>query len=354
MIKAIDIRNFQSHKHTRLELDPGVNVVVGLSDAGKSAIIRALRWLIINRPQGESFRSRWGGITSVSMETDATTVIRRRSNKDNDYAITKEGSSDFLILKAMGTEVPQEVQLALNINEINMQLQLDHPFLLDSSPGEVAQHFNKVAQLDIIDTSIQTVQKWTREIEQDIKSRQQQLANAQEEIKQYYYLDELEGKIVVLEKMDVDLTRLVVRETKIMNSLESIRETEGEIRLYEKTIQIETLVNLTLSLLKDKEEKVETKYNIQGVIDLIRINERAIERRNELIKIESLVHNTIKLTEQREKVEKKKNDLDALLYTISVTDNELKNKTSNLKKTEERFHSIFPEVCPLCGQEVKK
>lgn len=46
-IKKLVVDNFQSHEHTEVEFGPGLNVIVGPSDHGKSALVRALRWLFI-------------------------------------------------------------------------------------------------------------------------------------------------------------------------------------------------------------------------------------------------------------------------------------------------------------------
>jgi exonuclease SbcC len=54
-IKKLSLRNFQSHRETDLEFSPGLNIIVGPSDQGKSAIIRALRWLFYNEPRGTGF-----------------------------------------------------------------------------------------------------------------------------------------------------------------------------------------------------------------------------------------------------------------------------------------------------------
>ena len=51
-IKKIIIDNFQSHEHTEIEFGPGLNVIVGPSDYGKSAVVRALRWVLYNEPRG--------------------------------------------------------------------------------------------------------------------------------------------------------------------------------------------------------------------------------------------------------------------------------------------------------------
>ncbi len=54
-IKELHIREFQSHEATALQFHPGLNVLVGPSDSGKSAIVRALRWCLHNEPRGEAF-----------------------------------------------------------------------------------------------------------------------------------------------------------------------------------------------------------------------------------------------------------------------------------------------------------
>ena len=70
MIQSLALKNFQSHKDTLIKFDPGVNVIVGSTDSGKSAIIRALRWLVWNRPIGDKMRSNWGGETEVIIDDE--------------------------------------------------------------------------------------------------------------------------------------------------------------------------------------------------------------------------------------------------------------------------------------------
>ena len=41
----IEIVNFQSHANTKLNFDEGVNVIIGPSDSGKTAVIRAMKWI---------------------------------------------------------------------------------------------------------------------------------------------------------------------------------------------------------------------------------------------------------------------------------------------------------------------
>jgi len=55
VVEKITIKNFQSHEETELQFSSGVNVIVGSSDSGKSAILRALKWVVQNKPSGTAF-----------------------------------------------------------------------------------------------------------------------------------------------------------------------------------------------------------------------------------------------------------------------------------------------------------
>ena len=54
-IKRVTLENFQSHKHSVIDFDEQLNVIVGPSDSGKSAIIRGIKWVLYNEPTGDYF-----------------------------------------------------------------------------------------------------------------------------------------------------------------------------------------------------------------------------------------------------------------------------------------------------------
>ena len=178
MIKAINLENFQSHKNSVLEFHNGMNVIVGSSDSGKTAIIRALKWISQNRPGGDDFRSTWGGDTNVVVQTTENTIIRSKSKNANTYEL------DDHLFSAFGTDVPEEINSALNLNEINLQQQMDDPFLLSEhwTSGKVALHFNKVARLHKIDKGTSYVQKEINSINSTIKHTETELDNKKEQI----------------------------------------------------------------------------------------------------------------------------------------------------------------------------
>lgn len=55
-IVKLQIINFQDHKNTIINFKPGMNLLVGSSDSGKSAILRALNFIFHNIPnKGKDF-----------------------------------------------------------------------------------------------------------------------------------------------------------------------------------------------------------------------------------------------------------------------------------------------------------
>ena len=150
MIEVLKLKNFQSHEKSSLEFCGGVNCIVGSSDSGKTALLRALNWVINNRPTGDSFRSHWGGDTVVDIMLDEQLIRRERTKKTNLYLIDSayDPKEEF---KAFGTDVPEEVTKVLNFSSLNFQNQMDAPFLLSSGAGEVVRYLNQVVDLDVID-----------------------------------------------------------------------------------------------------------------------------------------------------------------------------------------------------------
>jgi len=204
VINSLHIRNFQSHRDTRVEFASGVNVFVGTSDGGKSAVLRALLWLATNRPAGEAFRSTWGGETFVKAELDDEVAVSRIKSKTvNKYSLdlpdgVDNPNTDF---KAMGQGVPAEVSAVLGLEPINVQRQMDSAFLLsdDWSPGRVAEYLNEVSGLSAIDTAMSAVNAKARQLNANLAGEESRLAAARAERAKLDYLADLEKALACVE-----------------------------------------------------------------------------------------------------------------------------------------------------------
>lgn len=78
-IQEVTIEGYQSHTNSTFCLSPGLTVITGPSDAGKTAIIRALRWFAFNEPTGEAFlhtiRNPDGSVKELDFDLTATEDI---------------------------------------------------------------------------------------------------------------------------------------------------------------------------------------------------------------------------------------------------------------------------------------
>ena len=186
MFTKIEIKNFQSHKNTVIDFNKGVNVICGETDNGKSAVVRAIRWVVENLPSGtDKINSKWNDNfkepLSVKLYTEKGWVERIRDKNRNGYNISENGK-ELIKLNAIGKSVPLEVKAFLNISDVNFQFQLDSLYLLSKTPGQASEYLNEIVHLDSIDKIMSLADSDKRQlnseqktVESDIKQLTEQL-----------------------------------------------------------------------------------------------------------------------------------------------------------------------------------
>src|SRR5262245_58817545 len=106
MFEALALRNFQTHRKLSIEFDSGITTIIGETDAGKSAIVRALRWVCFN-DAAIGFRKHGTKSTTVRLLIDGKRLYRTRS-KLNSYRL------DSKQYHAVKQSVPERVSKLLN------------------------------------------------------------------------------------------------------------------------------------------------------------------------------------------------------------------------------------------------
>lgn len=347
MIKSLEIKNFQSHKHTKLKFSKGVNVIVGGSDNGKSAILKALFWLITNRPVGDSFRSHWGGDTVVNIKTFEGDTVSRSKSPQNLYEVNDTP------LTAFRTDVPDEVKEVLNIKESNIQKQLDGHFLLSSTSGEVASFLNDIANLKIIDTTTNNLKKALTESNQSIKTLKSQIEEKEEEFKQYSYLDMFEVELEDLEDLEKKKVTIVNTLNRLEKIVEDVEEIDEGIKESEKFTEGETLVNETLSLISDKNElqsKISKLKNLRSEIKEVKAE---IAENEQILGTEEIVTELLKLKGEEKAISSHLKALNTLQGEIHYITEKITREQEKAIKLEKMFHKYMPDVCPLCDTKLK-
>ena len=152
MLKKLTIRNFGKHTKQVIQFDKGITCLVGSSYSGKSTILRALRWVMMNKPSGDRM-IRWGAkkaeVILEIKDSKHFKIRRQRSKSNNTYAIRASGvTKEF---KAFGNDVPDEIMDVVNVRAINFQQQHDTPYWFGLSAGQVNRELNQIVSLDSID-----------------------------------------------------------------------------------------------------------------------------------------------------------------------------------------------------------
>ena len=239
MIQAVEITNFQCHKHSLLEFSPGVNAIVGPSDEGKSAIIRAMGWVVQNDPAGLAFRSHFAGkgeLTSVAISMDdGRWVTRERDETVNRYQLWNIKDP----LEAFGQGPVKEVLETFNLSSFAIQGQHEQYFLLQSSPGEVSRVLNELTGLGVSDDLLKKVGSILYKARDGISNADEQIERLKEEIKEYAYLDRLEVDLGKLEKVLTE--RELAREERrgILDLTLQVDKVDAQVEEWDSWLEIE-------------------------------------------------------------------------------------------------------------------
>ena len=171
MISSVRLRGFQAHTDSTLSFSKGVNVILGDTDVGKSAIVRALGWVVFNRPSGESFVNQSAALCEVEVQTDRGAIFRSRKPSNRYMVNTNEYT-------AIGRTVPEDLQTVLHLSELNFQRQLEPYFLVSETPGNISKFISDILGLATVDTAISLAKTRTdalrrkiEEVETDIAAR---------------------------------------------------------------------------------------------------------------------------------------------------------------------------------------
>lgn len=149
-ITRLILTDFMAHARTVFDLAPGLNVLTGPNNTGKSAVVEALRCLAENPAPRHVIRH---GATEarVSAELDdGTTVTWVRRPKYALYELTRPGMAEPEIFAKFGRTPPEEITKVLGLSpvaieggdavDVHIGNQREPVFLLDK-PGSVLSGF---------------------------------------------------------------------------------------------------------------------------------------------------------------------------------------------------------------------
>ncbi len=353
MINSIQAGNFQSHKDLFLKLHPGVNAIIGPSDSGKTAIFRLLNWIINNKPAGDEFRSWWGGGTSGYIDLEEGFLIGRiKTDSDNLYTVTKaDGSEDEY--RAFGQAVPEDIQKILNISDINFRFQHDSPFLLGQSAGTNARYFNNLVNLDLIDKALYNINHRLKDEKNRLQNKEDSKLELEKKLKEYEWLDDADTKLKETEELDRRL-QYAKKEYRELDELSSnFKAIKKRLKDINEVLKFKEKIDELLIIDKKIDQLCEEESRLKGLKEeLIKVKSK-IKRCNKIIAYENKVMDLLAIEQEIRIQENKRDRLSKVFKEYSELKYKLEMVSNKLNKTEDEFNRLMPNVCPLCGQEVR-
>lgn len=348
-LQNLELRNFQNHKKLSLEFDPGANSIVGASDVGKSAIIRALQWVAYNKPSGDAFIRHGQTKCRVRLGVDDRYITRYRDNTTNSYEISGEDK-----LVSFGTKVPKPVQELLNIGPINLQQQHDPPFWFSAPASEVSRSLNAIVDLGGIDESLGWLSKNLNARASDSAYATATLNESQLVVDKQPDRQAIEAGLAALERLEEKL----IDSTNDANMLSGIlsrvqRETE---RKAQATSKAETLAEV-LEAWKQLDEAKKNETNIKTLIDSAHSHQASLSALNleSIDELESLMDEAFKASQTTKNLREvyvacdmAAMDLKAKRERVEVVAASLADEEALWKEEREREN----RKCQTCGQDL--
>jgi len=338
MIKSLHITNFRSYKDAFLRFSPGVNVIIGENDVGKTNIIRAINLVINNRPSGDDYISTFGGNPQIDLGVGNKTVTRLRSakwdKKQSKYVAGDKNvyklSGEKTPFKSFGMNVPDLIKQHLNISPVSIAFQLEGPFLLNKSAADVAKHYNNIVNLDVIDTTISNIISTLRNERSLLKVQKENEKDLTNKLKKYDWLNDAEISLINLEQMQTSITELETEEETLNKLIEECKKLERGQQELNKIIQYDQIATDLIMLYQTIRALTRDRVALQGLIEK---NENLVKTKqhlSQLIKQESIINSMIN---QKRIIGELQTDADVLNASII--------QIEELRDEKERYDSII-------------
>lgn len=408
-IRKIYIKGFQSHEESYVKLDPWLTVVTGPTDSGKTAILRAIRWVCLGEPAGESFVNPEVKHTEVKLELESGyTITKIRSNGQTTYIISSE---EGYLQKYHTAKVPEEVAFLTGItttkfsdfeHTLNFLFQLEAPFLISEAPSTGAKVFGKLANVDDIDKALKTATSNIYGLRIDKQISEKRIEELSEDLKKYEHLEVLENlvnnceqilnnidqvnnKLYLLIKLknelDHSLQQLRILEKKldilaVVPELEKdLEDIEGSINKYNNLLNLYSNLGKHQLALHNLKNRIQYLIDIEEMADVITNLESKHKEYLKLTEIKSKYNKfTIDYKVLKQKLESYKdfntqdleikyqkyvilkeyfNKYELIYLAKQAYENKLNDTEIRLNNLENKFKKFWEtvKVCPISGEE---
>ena len=240
MIKRLKIKDYMAHKDTELELGPGVTVLTGPNNSGKSAVVEALRSVAQNPVPHHVIRHGASkAVVRVELDSgEAVEWVRSRGNSVY-HLFNADQNSDAPdntpeVYAKFGRTPPEDIRNLLRLDlvetengavDIHIGNQRYPIFLLDQTGSQAASFFAASTEAEYLLRIQQTLKTKTDHTRSKRKELLQESAGLEEALGRYLPLEDLDLQLSSTEALYARLVAFQQALPFLSRTIEVVQET---------------------------------------------------------------------------------------------------------------------------------
>ncbi len=362
-IKTLILRDFQLHSHTVIEFTDGLCTIVGSSDNGKTAILRALSWALFNEPIESEIVQHNKKHCEVEIHfQDGGIYIRKKGKNLNRAEIKRPGEQEFTVFKNFADKFPEELLNFLGnppksdrLGNIPYSKQSKKLFIIDESPTHLPGILADLIGVSDIEEASRKTAGDSKSFDKTIKSVEKEIEEITKQIDENYI--GLDDKLKVIEQINKILDEVDILENTINHYDGYLAKLDN---INKQGIQAQLIKKKNQTILDAIEDKVIHIGNLQTTIDQYNSYINKYKRiSSDIQKAERSININQKIFEMLTDKIASINDTEAILATYDDyinQDNSLKNQIQNCQNELDGYNDtlkIAKEELDLFIQKLK-
>lgn len=366
MIKSLRLINFQGYSDSILEFDPLFNCIVGVGNAGKSSIIRALNLLLYNHWDKSWVTFGATHCTLVATLRNGIVLTRKKGLKINEYTVAYPDGNNQKF-ENFGTSVPDEIQKVWNIFavelpggdkiKLNLHCQFDSSFLQSITSSNKAKLFGKLSGLDILDAVNQEVGKDRKQAQTVTKTKEEELLLVEQKLLSFVGLperrvevDQIGSTLEIVHNQVLRLQALQTLKQKIDTWETTYKTLSASMSRYSSIDQVDTTV------LENKVQSLKTRHTLKQRVSSWKNKQKELTQKTGNYVFVDLIDTEV-LDNKVQNLKQRYNLMDKI-STWKSKQSQLKNKVDNveiqLSEASAQYTRELREshCCPSCKQAI--
>lgn len=349
-IYKLILNNFQGWKKGEIEFKPGLNIIIGDTESGKSTLFRAINSVLTGKMPEDYIRKGTKGCEVEIQFSDESIFKRSRSKKDN------IADANGTIFERVGKDIPFEyfkqlgpTSIEFGTKELSLcsYSQFEPHFFITLSDYDKSKLIGTICGIDIVDKLVDLINKDIRSNNSNIKFLEQQISEQN---------DEKAAKQTEFEQVDKKCTELTNLYSCIQNNFKTLEDLSD---LSQKALSLNSSINtikadknaLESKISEFSKDKVELLQKLSSLKNILEVIANDISSKQQLKNSLVLRQFNIDKTNLLDNLYFLKEKLVTCNENITYIEQSKIKVEQDIKDLEIKKSELLKDFdkCPLCG-----